>query len=48
LSRTPHSFHQLVCANIAVLLGDWNDRDQLGRVLIGPGIVFSDDDDHCL
>jgi Uma2 family endonuclease len=44
VTRSPHWNHQLSCANIAKVLGNWSDETDLGRVAIAPGIIFSDAD----
>jgi Uma2 family endonuclease len=36
--------HQETCALIGTELGLWNRQAGLGSVLIGPGLIFSDDD----
>lgn len=45
VSRTPHIYHQDVCAMATALLQSWNERTKLGRVLTAPGLVFAEDDD---
>jgi Uma2 family endonuclease len=36
--------HQETCALVGAELGLWNRQVRLGSVLIGPGLIFSDDD----
>ena len=36
--------HQETCALTSIELGLWNRQTGLGSVLIGPGLIFSDDD----
>jgi Uma2 family endonuclease len=44
VSKQPHIHHQEVCHRIGILLGGWNDRSGLGRVIPAPGVILSDED----
>lgn len=44
VARIPHYEHQAICAELALELGLWNRAAGLGRVSVGPGIVFAEDD----
>ena len=41
VSTAPHFEHQSSCTRSATALSVWNDRTRLGRVFVGPGLVFS-------
>ena len=45
MSRSPHYEHQLACSNITEFLGAWSRKTKLGQAVIGPGVIFADDDD---
>jgi Uma2 family endonuclease len=45
VSRSPHYEHQLTCSNITEFLGAWSRKTKLGQAVIGPGVIFADDDD---
>jgi Uma2 family endonuclease len=45
MSRSPHYEHQLACSNITEFLGVWSRKTKLGQAVIGPGVIFADDDD---
>ena len=45
MSRSPHYEHQRACTRIGRKLDDWCERTRLGEAVIGPGIIFADDDD---
>lgn len=44
VTRAPHWRHQEVCGNLYAELKIWSRETGLGRVAIGPGIIFSDAD----
>jgi Uma2 family endonuclease len=44
VSKQPHIHHQQVCHRIGMVLGAWNDRTGLGRVIPAPGVILSDED----
>ncbi len=45
VSRQPQFGHQVVCNNLGMVLGIWNDSSGLGVVGQAPGLVFAEDDD---
>lgn len=45
VSKQPHFYHQLVCANAVHLLSGWNDQSGAGIANLAPGVIFADDDD---
>ena len=45
VSRTPHAYHQLVCARIVSKLDQWCNQSGNGAVFVAPGLVFAEDDD---
>lgn len=45
MSRSPHYEHQLTCSNLLEFLGAWSRKTKLGQAVIGPGVIFADDDD---
>ncbi|MGK7928837.1 MAG: Uma2 family endonuclease [Spirulina sp.] len=44
MTRSPHRRHQQTCFKIARQLNDWCETNNLGEVIIMPGIIFSDAD----
>ncbi len=45
VSRQPHYYHQLLCAEIVIPLGRWSHETGAGQVSVAPGVIFADDDD---
>lgn len=45
MSRSPHYEHQRACTRIGRKLDDWCEQTRLGEAVVGPGIIFDDDDD---
>ena len=45
MSRSPHYEHQRACTRMGRKLDEWSEQTRLGEVIIGPGIIFADDDD---
>lgn len=45
MSKTPHYYHQDVCFELLLLLGNWNRTSNLGRVVVAPGLIFAEDND---
>jgi Uma2 family endonuclease len=45
VSHSPHADHQYACAVATFALHGWSRQSGLGRTLVGPGLVFSEDDD---
>ena len=45
LSKTPHLYHQDVCGELQLVLGNWNRTTNLGRVVAAPGLIFAEDND---
>ena len=45
MSTQPHVNHQIVCFEVCFELGQWNRQKRMGKVIIGPGLIFADDDD---
>jgi len=43
VSKQPDWQHQLVCSQLVILLGVWNEQSQAGHVTQEPGIVFAND-----
>lgn len=41
--KAPDWQHQFVCGKLHKFLDNWNDETQAGMTLVGPGIIFSDD-----
>ena len=44
VSAAPHYEHQSACAQSVFALEEWNRGSRLGRVLVGPGLIFSETD----
>lgn len=44
VSTAPHFEHQLTCDMFVIEFGIWNRVARLGRVISGPGIIFSRED----
>jgi len=45
VSRAPRYEHQRACKNLGRMLDDWSRQTRLGEPVIGPGIIFAEDDD---
>jgi Uma2 family endonuclease len=45
VSKQPHFYHQGVCLNAGLVLGNWNNESGAGAVSPAPGIIFSEGDD---
>ena len=45
VSKQPHYYHQLVCAELGYLLQVWSRESKLGQLNYAPGLIFADDDD---
>jgi Uma2 family endonuclease len=45
VSTAPRYEHQRACKNIGRALDTWSMQTRLGEPVIGPGIIFADDDD---
>ncbi|HEY7066941.1 MAG TPA: Uma2 family endonuclease [Chloroflexota bacterium] len=45
VSRQPHAYHQLLCSELTIPLGNWSHETGAGLVFGAPGIIFADDDD---
>jgi Uma2 family endonuclease len=43
VARRPDWQQQLVCSQLVILLGVWNEQAQMGFVTQEPGIIFADD-----
>jgi Uma2 family endonuclease len=43
VAKQPGWQHQLVCSQLVILLGIWNEQSQAGFVTQEPGIIFTDD-----
>jgi Uma2 family endonuclease len=43
VSKQPDWQHQLVCSQLVILLGVWNEQSEAGFVTQEPGIIFTDD-----
>jgi Uma2 family endonuclease len=43
VARQPDWQHQLVCSQLVILLGVWNEQALIGFVTQEPGIIFTDD-----
>jgi Uma2 family endonuclease len=43
VSKQPDWHHQLVCSQLVILLGVWNEQSRAGFVTQEPGIIFADD-----
>lgn len=44
VTRAPHFFHQSAASELHIRLGIWSQDTGLGRVLEGPGIIFTPTD----
>ncbi len=42
VAEQPDWQHQLVCSQLGLLLGVWNEQSQAGFIAQGPGIAFAD------
>jgi Uma2 family endonuclease len=45
VSKQPHWYHQLVCSELTIPLGNWSHETGAGLVIGAPGVIFADDDD---
>jgi Uma2 family endonuclease len=45
VSGVPGYEHQYSCGRLFRFLDEWNDQDNKGVVLTGPGVIFAEDDD---
>ena len=45
VSTAPRYEHQRACKNVGRILDDWSRQTRLGEPVIGPGVIFADDDD---
>ena len=45
VSKQPHYYHQLVCAELGYRLQTWSRENESGQVNYAPGLIFADDDD---
>jgi Uma2 family endonuclease len=45
VAKAPHANHQGTCARIVSSLDVWDQRMGLGRTFVGPGIIFSPEND---
>jgi len=45
VTHSPHADHQHACAVATSALHTWSRQSGLGRTMVGPGLVFSEDDD---
>jgi Uma2 family endonuclease len=45
VSKQPHALHQLLCTDLARLLGNWSVSTGLGTTMFAPGVIFADDAD---
>jgi Uma2 family endonuclease len=45
VSRTPHLYHQFVCSDLLIKLGQWSVQSGNGRAVSAPGLIFADDND---
>lgn len=43
MTRAPHWKHQIAISKISQYLGIWSNETKLGKTIINPGIIFSDD-----
>ncbi|KKI99948.1 Uma2 family endonuclease [Prochlorothrix hollandica] len=42
--HAPHWQHQRICGRISRFLDIWSEETQLGQVVMGPGVIFSEAD----
>lgn len=45
VSKAPRYEHQRACKNLGRVLDDWSRQTKLGEPVIGPGVIFAEDDD---
>jgi Uma2 family endonuclease len=45
MSKQPHLYHQDVCTKVCFEFELWNRRENRGKVILAPGLIFADDDD---
>ncbi len=45
VSKQPHWYHQLVCSELTIPLGQWSHETGAGFVVGAPGLIFAEDDD---
>jgi Uma2 family endonuclease len=45
VSKAPSAFHQIACGSSFKVLDHWNDETRAGLVILGPGLIFAEDDD---
>jgi Uma2 family endonuclease len=45
VSKTPHAYHQYTCNRFGAELDHWDQRTGVGVTLVGPGLIFSPDND---
>ena len=43
VSKQPDLHHQIVCSNIVILLGRWNEQTGKGIAIFNPGVIFAND-----
>ncbi|MGH2458885.1 MAG: hypothetical protein ACRDIY_08455, partial [Chloroflexota bacterium] len=41
---TPHWRHQFACGRLFRALDTWDEREQAGRTVEAPGVIFAEDD----
>ena len=44
VSTQPHWNHQGISDQLVILLGNWSNQTNLGKVRVAPGIIFTADD----
>ena len=45
VSKQPHLYHQFVCSDLLIKLGQWSAQSGNGRAVAAPGLIFAEDDD---
>ena len=45
VSKQPNWFHQLLCSELTIPIGQWCHTTGAGYVVGAPGVIFADDDD---
>lgn len=45
MSTQPHYYHQRICGLVFKLLDIWSEQTEMGEAVLGPGLIFAEDDD---
>jgi Uma2 family endonuclease len=45
VAKAPSAYHQLTCTKMGTALTNWDQDAKLGQTFVGPGVIFSPDND---